>query len=327
MASQKGADELFPYLIRDARGIEEGAEKEEKRQGTGAYGFVYKVKVDGVDCIAKKLHKAYVDRQRVSAKERNSIISRFRNECIILSKLRHPNVVRFIGVHYGRAGKTDITLVMECLASDLDDFLATHANAALSLKLSILLDVSYGLVYLHEQEPPIVHRDLTARNILISVNSRAKIADLGMAKIVNIQAQLAASHTQTPGQMFYMPPEALRKNASCTPKLDIFSFGHLALYTILQEDPEVYEIHITQKSLQQGVVQRLKRQTSLDQVREDHPLYPIIIECLLDNPDGRPNTRSLNKQLCELCIQHGDSKISKILEVTKHVLILLLEET
>ena len=310
MASQKGADELFPYLIRDAREIEEGAEKEEKRQGTGAYGFVYKVKVDGIDCIAKKLHKAYVDRLRVSAEERNSIIAKFRNECIILSKLRHPNVVRFVGVHYGRADKTDITLVMESLASDLDDFLATHANAPLSLKLSILLDVSYGLVYLHEHKPSIVHRDLTARNILISVNRRAKIADLGMAKIVNLQEQLATSHTQTPGQMFYMPPEALKENASCTPKLDIFSFGHLSLYAILQKSPKVYEVTMTQSN--QGIIQRLKRQKSLDQIGEDHPLYPIIIECLFDKPEHRPDTRCLNKQLCELCIQHCDSKTSNL---------------
>lgn len=72
--------------------------------------------------------------------------------------------------------------------------------------------------------PPIVHRDLTARNVLISDRCQAKIADLGVAKIVDLQAQMAQSHTQTPGQMLYMPPEALKEKASCTPKLDINFF-------------------------------------------------------------------------------------------------------
>ena len=158
----------------------------------------------------------------MSAVERERITSKFRNECVILSKLRHPNIVQFIGVHYGRRGKADLTLIMECVSSDMDKFLEVNPNIPLPLKLSILLEVSYGLVYLHECNPAIVHRDLTARNILITDKCQAKIADLGMAKIVDLQAQLAASHTQAPGQMWYMPPEALEEKASCTPKLDIF---------------------------------------------------------------------------------------------------------
>ena len=112
---------------------------------------------------------------------------------------------------------TDLTLFMECLSSDMDDFLSSHPNLPLSLKLSLLQDVSFGLVYLHECEPPIVHRDLTARNILIPDRCQAKIADLGMAKIVDLQAQLAKSHTTVPGQQFYMPPEALKERHRAPP--------------------------------------------------------------------------------------------------------------
>ena len=296
-------DELFPFLL-EVRGIEEAAKVEERHAGAGAYGYVFQVTVGGVRRVAKKLHSNFTHPSEVSAIERESITSKFRHECLILSKLRHPNIVQFIGVHYGRRGKADLTLIMECVSSDMDKFLEVHPNIPLPLKLSILLDVSYGLVYLHEYNPPVVHRDLTARNILISTDKcQAKIADLGVAKVVDIQAQMATAHTQVPGNMFYMPPEALVEKASCTPKLDVFSFGHLAIYTVNQTVPNVYRIRETSKMAEQGIVERLRRQTSLDCVGRDHCLYPIIVDCLFDEPKDRPTTRELNNRILHLSTQ------------------------
>ena len=302
MAAKGDADELVPFLIRDVVGLT--ADKEEKREGFGAYGYVFKVNVKGVERIAKKIHSIYVN--QVNPEEKQGITSKFRAECIILSKLRHPNIVQFVGVHYGKGGMTDLTLFMECLSSDMDKFLSSHPNLPLSLKLSLLQDVSFGLVYLHECVPPIIHRDLTAKNILISDKCQAKIADVGVAKAVDIRAQQAASHTKNPGQMFYMPPEALKEKASCTPKLDIFSFGHLALYTVNQEFPEVYDVtdSLTMKMKEEGTIQRERRRKFIDRVGEGHCLYPIITECLFDNPDQRPVTRDLNSRLCLLATQY-----------------------
>ncbi len=123
-----------------------------------------------------------------------------------------------------------------------------------------------------------------------------------MAKIVNLQAQLAHSHTSVPGQMYYMPPEALREKASSTPKLDIFSFGHLSLCTAMQNFPIVYEVTTTPDLLRQGIVERLKRQKSIDTIDtiRDHCLYPVITDCLFDSPDKRPNTRNLNERIISL---------------------------
>ena len=255
-------DELAPFLIRNVEGLAECADKEEKPVGRGSYGYVFKVNVNGVERIAKKIHSIYVN--QVNPEERQGITSKFRAECIILSKLRHPNIVQFVGVHYGRGGMTDLTLFMECLSSDMDKLISSpHPNLPLSLKLSLLQDVSFGLVYLHECVPPIIHRDLTAKNILISDKCQAKIADVGVAKAVDIRAQQAASHTTNPGQMYYMPPEALKAKASCTPKLDIFSFGHLALYTVNQKFPEVYDVtdSLTMKMKEEGTIQRERRKT------------------------------------------------------------------
>ncbi len=296
-------DELYPFML-DVEGIEEAAEREEKRAGSGSFGYVFKVTVGGAECIAKKLHSAFVSKSVVSSLERRRFLSKFRNECIILSKLRHPNIVQFVGVHCGSRGSADLTLIMECVRSDMNRFMSENPKVPLSVKLCILLDVSYGLVYLHEFNPPIVHRDLTARNILITGKCQAKIADLGVAKIVTPQQQRDEVHTQTPGQMYFMPPEAQKERAECTPKLDVFSFGHLGLFVALQGHPKVdYIISQTAAMQEGGTVEREKRKKSLDQVGSDHCLYPIITECLYDRPDQRPTTRDLNQHLINLAAQ------------------------
>lgn len=63
----------------------------------------------------------------------------------------------------------------------------------------------------------------------------AKISDLGNARLVNLRpGQLAQTLTRIPGTLAYMPPEALSETSTYGPKLDIFSFGHLALFTLIQ---------------------------------------------------------------------------------------------
>ena len=88
-----------------------------------------------------------------------------------MSKLSHPNLVQFLGVCFERSpdGNRDIPiLVMELLPMSLTQYLEKYDNIPRSIKNSILLDVSLGLLYLHNQSPPIAHRDLTANNVLLT---------------------------------------------------------------------------------------------------------------------------------------------------------------
>ena len=89
---------------------------------------------------------------------------------------------------------------MEKMSCDLVQFIANnHKQLKLSNKLSILKDVSCGLVYLHEYDHPIVHRDLTAVNVLLTDSCQAKIADVGVAKLMDGCAVIASRHTRVPG--------------------------------------------------------------------------------------------------------------------------------
>ena len=124
---------------------------------------------------------------------------------------------------------------MERLDSSLDDLLESTPGLPLTLKQSLLVDVVQGLLYLHTRNPPVVHRDLSARNVLLTSSLVAKVSDLGNARIVNLQpGQLARTLTRLPGTMAYMPPEAFDERSQYGPRLDIFSFGHLTLFTLTQ---------------------------------------------------------------------------------------------
>ena len=225
-----------------------------------------------------------------SPEEKNCVLSKFYKECTLLSNLRHPNIVQFIGIYFNN-GKTDLVLVMEKMDCDLLQFMSLQPKPRLTTKLSILQDVASGLVYLHEHNPPIVHRDLTAMNVLLTASHRAKIADVGMAKIIDQKQMMATHHTRVPGQLYYMPPETRYKKPQCTPKLDIFSFGHLSLHLVLGSFPEVYDLPLGE--LKEGMVERQKRETSLNAMGSRHCLYRMINDCLKDEPTARPNARNV----------------------------------
>ena len=150
-----------------------------------------------------------------------------------MAEMRHPHIVQFLGLCFLEGSALPV-LVMERLNSSLDNLLETFPRLALPIKQLLLTDVARGLLYLHTHNPPIVHRDLSARNVLLTSSLVAKISDLGNARIVDLQSgQLARTLTRLPGTLSYMPPEAFDEGSQYGPRLDIFSFGHLALFTLV----------------------------------------------------------------------------------------------
>ena len=279
----------------------QGLDIEDNKIGSGAYGIVHAVTVNGRACIAKSLHLILL--QADTAEQRSAIKAKFRKECVILSALNHPNVVEFVGVHYGR-DRTHLSLIMERLSTDLYAFLERNPTTLLPVRLSILSDVSCGLLYLHQLVPPLIHRDLTAPNILLTEDSLAKIGDLGVSRFVD--PNVANTLTDVPGNVAYMPPEARYKNPSYTIKLDIFSYGVLILHTVNGKIPEVYDLpqddDHTHQLGREGKVELMRRDEAVHTLMGDkHCLYPLVVRCLRDNPDNRPTTEEVHSSLRELC--------------------------
>ena len=174
-----------------------------------------------------------------------------------MSQLRHPNITQFLGLCFLPNTQLPI-LVMERLEASLDDLLEHMPSLPLSLKCSVLEGVASGLVYLHKREFPVIHRDLTAKNVLLTSSLQAKITDMGNSRIINMGPdQLARTLSRLPGTLVYMPPEAMSDTHHYGPSLDIFSFGHLTLYTVIQVTISVLPSYISRHSPSLGISWKL----------------------------------------------------------------------
>ena len=178
---------------------------------------------------------------------------------------------------------------MEYLPLSLTQCLETHQDLPLQIKYSILLDVAKGLNYLHCKRPPIVHRDLTANNILLTSNFIAKISDLGVSRMADTfkRQQL----TTAPGNAVVMAPEALEDNPSYDNKLDVFSYGCLILHVFTHQWP----VPTAQYRRKQNdpnsftlVSEWDRRSKYTTTIPSDNPFFPFAKSCLDNDPKKRP---------------------------------------
>ena len=202
-----------------------------RQLGVGSYGSVEELEINSLICAGKRIHEMLIEPGNAGLQ---NIVRKYVEECRLLSDLRHPHIVQFLGVCFLPDSSLPV-LVMERLLMSLDDLLENTPDIPLTLKRSMLADVSKGLVYLHNHSSPIIHRDLSAKNVLLNSAMAAKISDLGNSRIIDLQpGQLARTLSHLPGTLVYMAPEAFDVISRYGPRLDIFSFGHLALFTITQ---------------------------------------------------------------------------------------------
>ena len=226
-----------------------------------------------------------------------------------MSQLRHPHIVQFLGVAY-LPGSPIPVLLMEKLQTSLDNLLETSSNIPLDVKVHLLTGTAQGVVYLHSHTPPIAHRDLTARNILIDSGLAAKIADLGVARMVNIQpGQLAATMTAGPGNNLYMPPETVQEEGATryNTAIDIFSFGVVSLFTLTQTfpkdlKPSTYHDPRTRRIVGRSEIERREHYIRLMQAAlgETHPLVKLTLDCLEYLPEDRPSAVEVLRRLKEI---------------------------
>ena len=284
----------------------------------------------GAICAAKKIHEVFLDRSEIPATEIRKSAAQFVRECRLMSTLRHPNIVQFLGVCFFPGSRLP-ALVMERLLTSLHDLLDPGMDTPpppdspkpffpLSLKCSILHDVANGLTYLHGRSPPIIHRDLSARNVLLNLGMVAKIADLGVARIVP-RMRAATTMTKGPGAIVYMPPEAMedipedddeKSKAKYGKSIDIFSFGVVAIFTLSQAFP----CNLLAPTYREG--RKHKARTELErresymrmirrQLRGKHPLLQMIEWCL-DFPEDRPNIGEVLRLMEEARAEERDEQ-------------------
>ena len=270
----------------------------DKKLGHGSYATVVELKYMGLKCAGKIIHEALLEQG-----DDSYTIRRFEEECRILGRVRHPNIVQFLGVYFKEKERVPI-LVMEFLPMNLTSCIEKHGILPEERSYSILHDVALGLCYLHSQSPPITHRDLSANNILLTENMNAKISDLGVARIHNLTPLQVTRLTQTPGTPAYMPPEVMVANPKYDTSIDMFSFGILTIHILSGQWPEP---QCSQIRMEGGVMipvsEAERRQGFLEIIGSDHRLMNLIVKCIHNDPKQRMHTTDIVELTSEIVPQ------------------------
>ena len=198
----------------------------------------------------------------------------FRREMNMASRIRHPNLVQFVGATL----EGEMIILTELMPTSLRAVLEQRAISLLEIT-SISLDVARALNYLHLMRPdPIVHRDISSANVLLEPgpnNSwKAKVSDYGSVN------QLQHAHSEGAGNATYAAPEANTANQQ-TPKMDIFSFGVLLIEMCISEFPDTIEV---------------EREAQIRSIPHAH-FVALIRRCLQGNKDNRPSASDLITEL------------------------------
>ena len=275
-----------------------GVEVSDRELGYGSYATVLELEYMGLKCAGKKIHDELLRYKRAS----HIIVRQFEEECRLLSQLRHPNIVQFLGVYFQQGVQVPI-LVMELLPTNLTDCIEQHGTFQKEISYSILYDVARGLSYLHSQNPPIIHGDLSSNNILLTHNMTAKISDMGMARILNLTPLQVSHIMQTSGTPAYMPPEVMVANPKYDTTVDEFSYGILVIHIFSGRLPKPQTgPHRTEDDRLIPVTEAERREVFLQALGRNHPLMDLILKCISNDPKHRAHAFKIEGKLAETVI-------------------------
>ena len=260
--------------------------------------MVLRLKYGGLECAGIKLYPVLYEHET---------IRRVEEECRLLAQIGHPNIVQFIGVYFEKGSRIPI-LVMELLSTTLAKCIDAYGVLPEEVSYSILHDVALGLYHLHSQTPPIVHRDLSANNVLLTPNMTAKISDLGVARILNLTPQQMSHMTQAPS---YMPPEAMRAKHKYDTSIDKFSYGILLIHVLCGRWPlpvcEAARPDPQNPNQLIPVSEADRREEYLRDIGSTHPLMDLILRCVSNNPACRAGAAEMVQQMADMVRQFPPS--------------------
>ncbi|KAK6943981.1 Serine-threonine/tyrosine-protein kinase, catalytic domain [Dillenia turbinata] len=181
--------------------------------GAGSFGTVHRAEWHGSDVAVKILMEQDFHADR---------FKEFLREVAIMKRLRHPNIVLFMGAV---TVPPNLSIVTEYLARGTLFRLLHKPGAREQLderrRLNMAFDVAKGMNYLHKRNPPIVHRDLKSPNLLVDKKYTVKVCDFGLSRL---KANTFLSSKSAAGTPEWMAPEVLRDEPS-NEKSDVYSFG------------------------------------------------------------------------------------------------------
>eukprot|EP00891_Asterochloris_glomerata_P009732 jgi/Astpho2/9732/e_gw1.00149.41.1_t len=246
------------------------------RIGIGSFGEVYKGNWRHTDVAVKRFLEQDLSPQ---------LMKEFRAEVSIMKRLKHPNVVLFMGACTRAPNLSIVTqFVPRGSLYRLLHRSGTATSPALKLddqkRIRIALDVARGMNYLHSCKPPIVHRDLKSPNLLVDKDLTVKVCDFGMSRVR--RTTLLSSKTQA-GTPEWTAPEVLRSQ-SYNEKSDVYSFGVILWELMTNKEPwgDMTPMQVV------GAVGWANKQLPITDDMQPAVLRNLIVQCFKE-PQERPS--------------------------------------
>ncbi|KAF5959336.1 hypothetical protein HYC85_000545 [Camellia sinensis] len=251
--------------------------------GSGSFGTVHLAELRGSDVAVKILMEQDFYAERVKE---------FRREFAMMKRLRHPNIVLFMGAV---TQPPNLSIVTEYLSRGSLYKLLGMRDAGVILddrrRLNMAYDVAKGMNYLHQLKPPIVHRDLKSPNLLVDSKYTVKVCDFGLSRT---KLNTFLSSKTAAGTPEWMAPEVLRDEPS-NEKSDVYSFGVILweLVTLQQPWRNFTPLQVVASVGFKG--QRLEIPSNVN------PQVTALIEaCWADEPGRRPSFSFIMEALQQL---------------------------
>lgn len=272
--------------------------------GQGAFGEVYRVKHKYLGQQVLKVFKPeYVE---------SSDIETITKEAVILSNLTHSNIVRVFETNsFEKNKKSCFFLTMGFVSGEsLAQLLRRKISLSIQVACSIQLALLRGLATVHKNDPPIIHRDISPDNILLSYDtdkSHALLSDFGLAQSVDQLSQLA----DAAGKLLYFAPECFW--GVYLPASDVFSAGIVFYRMITGSHPWNYDFDDIASDDREDLM------TMIIKARKKDPLPPSFYNEDCGKELDRIILKSLSKELDDRYKNADDflSDLSAELETTR----------
>jgi len=227
IVTQRQIDRLLPQVESAAPQHEIAGFKLLGKIGAGAMATVYRAKQLSLDRVVavKVLPRKFMNNPQ--------FVERFYAEGRAAARLNHPNIVQAIDV--GKSGDT-IYFAMEYVEGrSVYDDIAEKGKYDEAEALKIAIQIATALHHAHEAG--LIHRDVKPKNIMLTEDGRAKLADMGLARAVSDREMAEAEQGKAYGTPYYISPEQIRGSLDVDYRADIYGFGATLYHMVTGQVP------------------------------------------------------------------------------------------
>jgi hypothetical protein len=260
-----------------------------KQLGSGAFATVWLVRYRNSQLLASKRLRP----ERRTKKHTSSFVE----EIKLTANLDHPNLVKLIGAAW--TIESDLQALMEFMdGGDLRQYLADPPTPFgwSFRKFDIAIGIIEALVYLHSFVPPLVHRDLKSKNVLLSAAFTAKLSDFGTSRFRSVENTMTAGV----GTGRWLAPEVIRGDTDYGCSADIYSFGALLTELDTNQIPYSNARGSNGKILtDMTILHRVATGKLHPQVRSTcgASMRDLVERCLVEDPTKRPTATVIAYEL------------------------------